>query len=80
MPSAAVVAPVIVGFSVVDVKPFGPLQLNVPLPSPLAVKFKSSPAHIGLLLVGAGADGIAFTVTTTVPAADSQPFIVSVTL
>ena len=57
MPSAAVVAPVIVGFSVVDVKPSGPLQLNVPLPSPLAVKFKSSPAHIGLLLVGAGVAG-----------------------
>jgi hypothetical protein len=45
----------------------------------LAVKFNVEPAQIGELLEAVGAAGVAFIVTTTVPAGPVQPPTVAVT-
>lgn len=80
VPLAAVVAPVMVGFCVVDVNEFGPVQLYVAPTIFVAFRFRFDPAHIGLLLDAVGAAGVGFTVTLTVPAALGHPPTVTTTL
>jgi hypothetical protein len=68
------------GFWSVDVKPFGPVQLYVTSLTVLAVRFNVLPARIGPLFPAVGAVGVGLTATAVVPAADGQPFTVTVTL
>ena len=58
----------------------GPVQLYVPPLTVLAVRFNVLPARIGPLLPAVGVAGIALTVAEVEPAADVQPFTVTVTL
>ena len=70
MPEAAVVADVMAGFCVVDVKPLGPLQF---MPAPIFdVRFNVCPAQMGLLLPRTGVAGVVLTTTLTVAVADVQ--------
>jgi len=78
VPVAAVVAPGMLGFCVDEVNPFGPVHEYVAPPMFDAERFSVLPAQIGLLLEAAGAAGVAFTVTLTVPAALVQPATVIV--
>ena len=79
VPPAAVVPTASVGFWEVEVKLFGPVQLYV-VPVGLADKLSVAPVQIGLgLAEAAGAAGVRFTVTATVPAALVHPLVVAVT-
>ena len=80
MPAIAAVAFEMLGFWIVLVKPFGPVQEYVAPAIVLPVKLIVPPAHKGLLLPAVGADGIAFTITFVVPALLVQPATVAVTL
>ena len=80
VPLAAVVAPLIVGFCVVEEKEFGPVHVYVAPTTFVAVRFRFDPAQIGLLLEAVGAAGVGFTVTFTVPIALVHPPTVTVTL
>jgi hypothetical protein len=64
---------------VVEKNRFGPTHEYVAPATVLAVRFSWSPAQSGLLLPAAGAAGIGFTVTTTVPAEPEHPATVAVT-
>ena len=82
MPEAVIPALEINGFCKLLVKPFGPVHVYATLPvvEVLAVNFKVSPLQIGLLLLAAGNAGVGLITTSTVPAAEVQPFILTVTL
>ena len=78
-PACAVVALVRVGFWAEDVKPLGPVQEYV---APLTVGVESAivaPAQYGPPFEAVGVAGMAFTTTLVVPAAEVQPFTVTVT-
>ena len=74
IPEAAVVTGVILGSCKVDVKRFGPDQLN-PTPSVAsdAVNDKVLPEHTGLLLPATGATGVESTTTAIIERADGHP-------
>lgn len=79
VPEFAVVAFVIVGFCVVDVKPLGPLQLYVAFAIVFEVRVMLDPVQTGLLDEVAGVAGVGFTITVVVAAALGQPLTVIVT-
>lgn len=79
VPEAAVVALTMEGLCTEEVKPFGPVQLYVAPTMPEAERLSVSPAQIGELQDAAGAGGVVFTVTFTVPAALVHPLTVTVT-
>ena len=60
MPAFAAVTLAMLGFKLVAVKPLGPLQLRGEGVVP-PFKLNVPPMHIGLLLVGFGAAGVAVT-------------------
>ena len=78
-PLANVVVPAILGFWLVDVKPFGPVQLYVAPAIVDAVKLKVWPAHNGPFEATVGAAGIGLTVKDTVPFGPAQPDTVAFT-
>ena len=76
---ANVVAPIIVGFCIVEVKLFGPLQLYVDAPIVLAVKLILLPEHKVVFADAIGALGVGLIVTDTVPFGPAQPATVAFT-
>jgi hypothetical protein len=76
---ANVVAPIIVGFCIVEVKLFGPLQLYVDAPIVLAVKLILLPEHKVVFADAIGALGVGLIVTDTVPIGPAQPTTVALT-
>jgi len=79
VPASAVVALARVGFCSADAKPFGPVHEYV---APETVGVESvivAPAQYGPLFEAVGVAGVALTTTEVVPAADVQPFTVTVT-
>ena len=78
-PLANVVVLAILGFWVVDVKPFGPVQLYVAPAMADAVKFNVWPAHNGPFDPAVGAAGIGLIITDTVPFGPAQPATVAFT-
>jgi hypothetical protein len=79
VPLAAVVGEAIVGFCNEEANPFGPVHEYVAPATAAVERFSAEPAHTGVLLVGAGVAGMAFTTALTVPATLVQPFTVTVT-
>ena len=79
VPAIAAVALARVGFCNDDVNPPGPVQEYVAPATAVVVRLMVCPVHTGLLLPGAGVEGIGFTVAVTVPAALVQPPTVTVT-
>jgi hypothetical protein len=79
IPAANVVAPVIVGFCVVDVNEFGPDQLYVAAVTVLAFRLRFWNAQIGELFDAIGACGVGFIVTLITPAGLVHPRAVAVT-
>jgi hypothetical protein len=80
VPAARVLALVMVGSWVVDVKLLGPVHVYVEPPTVLALKLRSSPEHRALLLVAEGAEGIEWIVMITVPAGlEVQPGTFAIT-
>lgn len=75
VPASASVAEAIVGFCVVAEKPFGPLQLYVPVVD-VEVRLIADDSHTGEFDPAVGADGVALITTFVVPAAEEQPFSV----
>ena len=80
MPVAAVVAPVITGFWLVELNVFGPLQVKVPPVTFAAFRLSALPEHTGVLEDKVGAAGIGATETVVVAAAETQPATVTVAL
>ena len=79
MPVSAVVAEERVGFWSADVKPFGPVHAYV---APLTVGVESAivaPEQYGPPFDAVGVAGIELTTTLVEPAAEVQPFTVTVT-
>jgi hypothetical protein len=76
---ANVVAPVIVGFCIVEVKLFGPLQLYVDAPIVLAVKLILLPEHKVVFADAIGEAGVGLIITDTVPIGPAQPATVAFT-
>jgi hypothetical protein len=76
---ANVVAPIIVGFCIVEVKLFGPLQLYVDEPIVLAVKLILLPEHKVVFADAIGEAGVGLTNTDTVPFGPAQPATVAFT-
>jgi len=68
-----------VGFCVLDVKPFGPVQEYVAPATVEAVRFKVAPEQTGPLLFAVGEAGVAFTTTLVTPKVEVQPFTVTFT-
>ena len=66
-------------FCRLDENPFGPVQLYVPV-TVVENRSSVSPAHIGLLLVATGVEGVWLTVTEVVAAAELQPLALATTL
>ena len=66
-----------IGFCAVEVKLFGPLQVNVAPPIFVAVRNKVSPAHTGLFAPAVGAAAALLTATSTVAVALVQPLTVT---
>jgi hypothetical protein len=67
VPEANVVAPAMLGFGTVLVKPFGPVQFEAPV-TIFAERFRVLPAQIGPLLEGAGVIGVKGVFRVTGPA------------
>ena len=80
MPAAAEVAPEMVGFCEVEVKPLGPVQAYVAPATVGVARFRAEPAQTGVLEEAVGAEGCGFTVTVVVPARLVQRPTVAVTL
>ena len=79
VPASAIVALARVGFCCAEMKPFGPLHEYV-APETNAVESEIvAPSQYGPSLLAAGVAGVAFTMTLVVPAAEVQPFTVTVT-
>jgi len=79
VPASAVVAEERVGFWSADVKPFGPVHEYV---APLTKGVESeiiAPAQYGPPFEADGVAGVALTTTDVEPAAEVQPFTVTVT-
>ena len=79
VPPKAVVAFVRVGFCSDEVKPPGPVHAYV---APLTKNVERPivpPAQYGPLLNAEGVNGVLLTTTLVVPAAEAQPFTVTVT-
>src|SRR4029079_13316214 len=79
VPASAVVAFARVGFWSAGVKPVGPVQAYV---APLTVGVEReivAPSQYGPPLLAVGVAGVALTTTLVVPAAEVQPFTVTVT-
>jgi hypothetical protein len=79
VPASAVVALARVGFCSAEVKPFGPVHEYV---APLTVGVESEivcPEQYGPVFDAVGVAGTGFTTTDVVPAAEVQPFTVTVT-
>jgi len=79
VPASAVVALERVGFCSAEVKPFGPVQAYV---APETVGVESwivAPSQYGPPFEAVGVAGVALTTTLVVPAAEVQPFTVTVT-
>ena len=68
-----------VGFCTADVKPFGPVQVYVPVVAVVVARLIGLPTHTGELDEAVGVAGTAFTVTVYVAAGDVQPLWVYVT-
>lgn len=79
VPASATIALAIVGFCEEDEKLLGPVQLYVAPAIVLAAKFNTEPAQTGLLLLAAGAAGVGFTTTVTVPTGPGHPPTLAVT-
>jgi hypothetical protein len=68
-----------VGFCSAEVKPFGPVQAYV-APATVGVESEiNAPSQYGPPLEAVGVDGVGFTTTVVVPAADVQPLTATVT-
>ena len=80
MPAIAVVAFGIVGFWAVDVKPFGPVHAYVAPATVEAVSEIVPPAQTAPPFPAVGVAGTSLTTTFTVPAPETQPLPVTVTL
>ena len=80
VPEEAVVAPEIDGFWRLEVNPFGPVHVYVAPATVEVASWSDCPAQIGPLFDAAGAGGMAFTTAAVVPASDTQPMTVTVTL
>ena len=80
MPAIAAVAFEMLGFWIVLVKPFGPVQEYVAPAIVLPVKLIVPPIHTGPLLEAVGGEGMVFTTTVVVAALLVQPATVAVTL
>ena len=80
VPDAATVAAAMLGSSCVDAQPLGPDHEYDAPGIVLAVKFRSLPAQMGLLLLATGAAGTTFTVTLVLATADVHPFSIATTL
>src|SRR5436190_1129623 len=79
VPASAVVALARVGFCCAEVKPFGPVHEYV---APLTNAVDSeivAPSQYGPPFVAVGVTGVALTTTLVVPAAEVQPFTVTLT-
>jgi hypothetical protein len=79
VPASAVVAFVRVGFCSDDVKPFGPVHEYVAPATVAVLREIVAPSQYGPPLLAVGVAGIALTTTFVVPAAEVQPFTVTVT-
>jgi hypothetical protein len=79
VPASAVVAFARVGFCCDDVKPFGPLHAYVAPATVGVFSWIVEPAQYGPPFVAVGVAGMALTTTFVVPAAEVQPFTVTVT-
>jgi len=80
VPEASVVAPGIVGFWSVEVKPFGPDQVKPAPACPVTERESVCPAQIGPELEPTGAEGIGLTITAVALNAEVQPLNVIVKL
>src|SRR4029079_2150835 len=78
-PASAVVAFERVGFCSVEVKPFGPVQAYVAPLTNAVEREIVAPVQYGPPLLAVGVAGMALTTTLVVPAAEVQPFTVTVT-
>src|SRR3954467_10151100 len=79
VPASAAVALARVGFCSAEVKPFGPVHAYV-APATVAVLSEIvAPAQYGPPLLAIGVAGMALTTTLVVPAAEVQPFTVTIT-
>src|SRR3954449_9147102 len=79
VPGSAVVAFARVGFCCVEVKPFGPLHAYVAPETSGVESMIVAPSQYGPPFDAVGVDGIKFTMTLVVPAAEVQPLTVIVT-
>src|SRR5216110_1083441 len=79
VPASAVVAFARVGFCCDEVKAFGPVHAYVALATVGVKSWIVAPSQYGPSLVAVGVAGVALTTTLVVPAAEVQPFTVTVT-
>src|SRR4051794_15636924 len=79
VPAAAVVALAMVGFCSAEVKPFGPVHEYVAPATVVALSWTVAPEQYGPVFDAVGVAGLALTTTLVAPAADVQPFTVTVT-
>src|SRR5438034_11630104 len=79
VPASAVVALARVGFCSDEVKPFGPVHAYVALATVGVKSWIVAPSQYWPPFVAVGVGGVALTTTFVVPAAEAQPFTVTVT-
>ena len=80
VPAIAAVAPDRVGFCREEENEDGPVHEYVAPATAGVERLMVLPVQTGVLLDAVGVDGVVFTTTAVVPAADVQPFAVTVTL
>jgi hypothetical protein len=68
------------GLCTAEAKLLGPVHEYVAPATAAVERLIVLPVQTGVLLDGAGAAGVVFTTTATVPTADVHPFVVTVTL
>jgi hypothetical protein len=80
VPAIATVALVMDGFCTEEAKEFGPVHEYVAPATAGVDKLMVLPVQTGVLLDAAGVAGVVLIITTVVPIAEVQPFVVTVTL
>jgi hypothetical protein len=80
VPAIAAVALVMEGFCTAETKPFGPVHEYVAPITAGVERLIVLPVQTGVLLEAVGMPGVGLTDTDTVPAAEVQPVVVTVTL
>jgi len=79
VPVAALVALAMVGFCSAEVNPFGPVHEYVAPATVVALSWTVAPEQYGPVFDAVGVAGLGLTTTLVVPAAELQPFTVTIT-